>query len=349
MVFINKIAASVALISLALVSNAPQVDALSNTPNAHRAVHARGGHNGGLVARPVVQRSEEELKRIQRRSTKVCRSKEPAKNEEKPSTPTTSHIPSSTPTSGGGTSGGGSSGGNRRIKGLGWSSLAGNADISHFVTPDVAFVYTWSADCPDDYKKLGLQCGVMLWGEKMLTEFRKNRGSATILMGMNEVNQDDQADMTVSAGVKMWDEEICPYSKGKLLVSPSTNQAPSGDAWIKSWLPQVKCQPDVIAVHWYGLDSAAMIAQLKQWNTDYNKPLWITEFACQDYSGKNQPCKNPMAFMKDIVAFCEATSWVHGYFAFGLKEKLGHLDPANRLMNSEGAITDLGKAFVGTS
>ena len=36
-----------------------------------------------------------------------------------------------------------------------------------------------------------------------------------------------------------------------------------------------------MALHWYGVDPQLFIQYLQLWYNTFQKPIWVTEFACQ--------------------------------------------------------------------
>jgi hypothetical protein len=86
-----------------------------------------------------------------------------------------------------------------------------------------------------------------------------------------------------------------------------------GQAWLKEFFANCKgCRVDFVAVHFYECDGtnestaeASAVAMMKFLNDTYsnfNKPLWLTEFNCGDGAPsnpyRNQTAANHLRFMK---------------------------------------------------
>jgi len=239
--------------------------------------------------------------------------------------------------------------------GLAWSNGEDN-HLYQYVTSKVQFLYTWSAYCPTQASGLGLNCARMLWGPSgsRLSSFQKLRTSpgTTILMGMNEVNEPSQANMNVGAGVALWNAEIRPWgNKGYTLVSPSVTNSPSGIAWLNGFFAQCggndNCGVAILAVHFYGTS----INNFKAWVTKcyqtFGLPIWVTEFACQSFSGGPQCSRSQVwYFMAEVTAWMDEQPYVYAYFAFGLMHDMRGVNPLNQLMKADGSPTDLGYFYI---
>jgi hypothetical protein len=53
-------------------------------------------------------------------------------------------------------------------------------------------------------------------------------------------------------------------------------------------------------------------------HSTFGKNIWVTEFACQNFSGRQQ-CNQGEVFeyMKEVTGFMDRTDYVRQYFAFG--------------------------------
>lgn len=382
MTVVNRIFAAAALFSLALVSSAPGgVSALSIEHN-----HARAANHHDRIARIQRSNTPRANKRRCKpkptssliissttsssttktadasssavpSSTSSTHSHEasttsvyvPPTTTAKPTTtskaapaPTTSSIaPVSPPSSGGGK------------VGLAWSN--GEDDkLGLYVTAKTKYIYTWSPNCPTTAAKYGLTCGRMLWGYKQLNSFRSLRDTpgTNLLMGMNEVNEPSQSYMSYQQGASLWNAEIRPYgAKGYKLISPAVTSAPSGETWFKGFFSSCggndKCGVDALAIHYYGTKADAFIAYVTKFHTDFGLPIWVTEFACQDFVGGPQASQSQVnAFMGTVTGWMNGQSWIEAYFAFGLLHDMWNVAYTNQLMKSDGSPTPLGYQFL---
>jgi len=76
-------------------------------------------------------------------------------------------------------------------------------------------------------------------------------------------------------------------------------------------------------------------------------PFFLSEFACQDFTGKPDcTADEAWAFMVAVVKFCETTEWIVFYAPFGVMKDLGNVNAVNALMDSNGQPTALGRQFL---
>lgn len=116
----------------------------------------------------------------------------------------------------------------------------------------------------------------------------------------------------------MWKTYVLPFAKdGYTLISPACTNSPSGIQWYKDFFNGCHdCQISILATHYYGTDPKAMINYLIELHDMFNKDIWVTEFACMDFTYRHK-CDNPFGFLATVKAFMDKTPWVTAYFAFG--------------------------------
>jgi len=239
-------------------------------------------------------------------------------------------------------------------KGLAWAAPV--QDIDPFL-PHVNYIYNWGATPPIVPNH---ESASMLWGYKNLAAFRKARDNYPILMGPNEFNLAAQADMSVSSVVQLWNDEIRPYGKkGKYLVSPSVTSADSGLPDMRQFFKECgpnqdgeedNCGVNAISLHYYSNSAEDLVAYLTKWHDAFGLDIWLTEFACFNFSGGNGPCTNSQvwAFMEGVIKFAEKTPWIKMYSPFGFENDLGNVDNNDALL-SNGEPTALGKYYLETT
>ena len=209
--------------------------------------------------------------------------------------------------------------------------------------------YDWSAD--------GQSCGgaefvPMVWGGSGLTpeavsaavQDVADAGHTTVL-GFNEPDRPDQANMTVEQAVALWPSLT---SHDDILVgSPATSSAPAGQQWMEEFLARAAEEDlriDFLAVHWYGWGEgscdadAAGLAQYLDWAESLpgDLPIWITEFGCLNESGPD--AATVQAFYEGVVEMLEEHPRVERYAWFPWVE--------HHHLAEDGALTPLGDAFA---
>ncbi|KAI6047353.1 glycosyl hydrolase catalytic core-domain-containing protein [Pisolithus marmoratus] len=273
-----------------------------------------------------------------------------------PTTTSSSAAPSSTPSSGGSTTSG------SKKWGLAWPN--GDASyLSNFALPNVGYLYTWSPYLPSGLSELGIEGIPMLWGYDQVTDFQNLvvEGYANYVLGMNEPNEPSQSNMSPSDGASLWQQYINPLqNKGYKLISPACTNDQAGLDWYQQFFAACSgCHFDAIAFHAYTNDAQSVIDYATTLHNTYNLPVWITEFADQNYSGTGgQADMNAVwSFASTIVNFVDNTDWLEVAFPFGkansspshciLTSLSKGVDANNALLASNGYPTSLGYTYFG--
>ena len=146
--------------------------------------------------------------------------------------------------------------------------------------------YTWS---PDGFQS-NLEFVPMLWGPTQTDDWDSNINhtiqelNVTHALGFNEPQESSQSNLSPSDGASLWKQYMEPLkAQGITLGSPAPSSAPSGKTWIQQWLDACDggCTVDFIALHWYDINSTAFMEYLQDFHTTFQRPIWVTEWACQ--------------------------------------------------------------------
>jgi len=254
--------------------------------------------------------------------------------------------------------------GSEHVRAVSGSAKAGLAwpngpyvGISQFEsTGKVQWYYTWGPSSVES----NLEFVPMLWGENQVSAWQSSINSTihdlgvTHALGFNEPEQSAQSNLSASAGASLWKAQVEPLKgQGILLGSPAPSSAPAGKQWLLDWLSACDgdCTVDFVALHCYDINSTAFIAYLEDFHNTFQKPLWVTEWACQNYNVADEQCsqQNVIDFMNATQAYMDATSWVERYAWFGAMENLQGVNEANALMDSSGNIIALGDQYIGAT
>lgn len=141
------------------------------------------------------------------------------------------------------------------------------------------------------------------------------------ILGYNEPNLKDQANMTPKQAAKGWPELVsAAKSLGMKLVGPAVNYGTLegyGDPVV--WYDEFLSQPgvsiddiDAIALHAYMPSGNAVKSLMIRKFAKYGKPLWLTEFANGDARTPGQQA----AFMQEALSYLEADPAVERYSWF---------------------------------
>ncbi|KAF9526566.1 glycosyl hydrolase catalytic core-domain-containing protein [Crepidotus variabilis] len=243
--------------------------------------------------------------------------------------------------------------------GLAWPNGRWDS-IDQFDFAKISWYYTWSVwpiKSHEDFEFVP-----MLWGNSTAEDFYSNiedvlegtQPKITAVLGMNEPEQPGQSNMLAKEGAALWKKYVEPLrTKGVRLGSPAPAGGPSGTTWLQGFLKECKggCTIDFIATHWYSTDANAFIAFLNEYHDTFKKPIWITEWACQNFdpATASKQCLQDAVinFMNTTQAFMDNASFVERYAWFGAMKNLQGVNPANGLLDSSGKINCLGKQYAG--
>jgi len=238
--------------------------------------------------------------------------------------------------------------------GLGWPS-GNTVDIEQFrSTGKVSWYYTWSVFAVDT----DLEFVPMFWGAKSIDQLSALNDTISKLhvkavLGMNEPQQPGQSNLSPKDGAQLWKTYIEPLrSFGVRLGSPAPSSAPSGKTWLQDFLTACAggCTVDFIALHWYDINPGQFIAYLEDFHNTFQRPLWITEWACQNFNDLSKQCSytDVVSFLNQTQSYMDNTPFVERYAWYGAMKDLQGVDQNDALLDSSGKINDLGKEYIGT-
>ncbi|KAF9050190.1 glycosyl hydrolase catalytic core-domain-containing protein [Panaeolus papilionaceus] len=241
--------------------------------------------------------------------------------------------------------------------GLAWPN-GNTVDIGQYAGSDkVSWYYTWSAWPVQSETEL--EFVPMLWGERSVEEFnntilqtlRQAKPNVTAILGMNEPDQGGQSSMTPEEAAQMWQTYLQPLKPyGVRLGSPATSSAPAGKKWLQDFFTAcgANCTVDFIATHWYGTDAQAFINYVTDYNTTFAKPIWITEWACQNFVNMTDQCSDDevRVFMNITQSFMDEAEFVERYSWFGAMKTFTGVNADNALMDPNGRINALGHQYI---
>ncbi|KZP34401.1 glycoside hydrolase family 128 protein [Athelia psychrophila] len=240
--------------------------------------------------------------------------------------------------------------------GLAWPN-GPYVNISQFTASGgVSWYYTWSPDSGNI--DTDLEFVPMLWGYDQVADFSANinqtiaNNHVSHILAMNEPEQPTQSNMTPAQGAQMWQTYLEPLrAQGVRLGSPAPSSAPAGLTWIQDFLAACNggCTVDFIVLHWYDVNATAFQEYLETFHSTFQLPLWVTEWACQNYNDVNAQCSQQdiLSFMNQTQGFMDASSFVERYSWFGAMENLQGVNPDDALMDTSGKINDLGEQYIG--
>jgi hypothetical protein len=181
--------------------------------------------------------------------------------------------------------------------------------------------YNWanapSAELP------GTEFVPMLWGPKMFDGWEKAAeealsNGATHLLGFNEPDHPDQANMSPADAAQAWQKYMNPYAGRAKLGSPGVTNSGNpgvGLEWLEAFFVACagQCKVDFLAVHWYAPGSATeyfkqhMDKAISLGNSHGVSEVWLTEFQAQG---------DEVSFMKEVLPWLDGNDAVGRYAYF---------------------------------
>jgi hypothetical protein len=186
----------------------------------------------------------------------------------------------------------------------------------------------------------------MVWGAGDVAGAIQAIGDAgyTTVLGFNEPNKSDQANMTVAAALELW--PAMTSDPNIRVGSPAVSD--DGRAWLEDFMAQVQAngwRVDFIAMHWYGWNAGSCVAsQLEgavNWASQWGPPVWITEWGCMGSSNTDE--QTLINFFNDAIVMLESHPLVERYAWYPWND-YNHLYLPDD--NNVRVITALGEAFA---
>jgi hypothetical protein len=159
--------------------------------------------------------------------------------------------------------------------------------------------------------------------DPFLTDIIQNRGIKTsALLGFNEPEIPDQANLSVEEAVKLWEQVVLP-AKTKFnlrLGSPGmSSDVNRSKPWLSSFLAQLAGNDgiDFLVVHWYGAHFDDMRTFLEDMHSTYKLPVWLNEFACSRMGNGETTEDEVTAFLGKSLPWLDTCPWIERYAYFG--------------------------------
>jgi hypothetical protein len=243
---------------------------------------------------------------------------------------------------------------------------------------NVSWNYSWGLNLAAE-QPAGVEFIPMVWragsrnpeeiSAQLIENLRENvlphirNGSVKRILGFNEPDRKEQANMTVEQALAVW--PILQFLKIPL-CSPScantegtdaadaANQGTGGN-WMPHFMSEVDrlgLRVDYIGTHGYpGPNAKAFKTKLERIYEKYgHRPLLITEFAVADWNTGGDISKNRftqaqvLTFMKELLPWMERQDWILGYawFPFEIDSAPG---TCSALFDADNKLTALGRYY----
>lgn len=165
------------------------------------------------------------------------------------------------------------------------------------------------------------------------------KGGSKAVMGFNEPDIAEQANMTPEAACAAWKEYMNPIASAHpdvTILGPSVSNSGSATQGLQ-WLDTFhKICPDAIVhgsnIHFYDIYEEATIdrfkAHVEKAAANYGKPVWLTEFGLNPGSASEEQAAK---FLKEAIEYLDSSASVSGYSYFMVGTGENQLNSANGL------------------
>ncbi|KAH9045653.1 glycosyl hydrolase catalytic core-domain-containing protein [Lactarius pseudohatsudake] len=244
--------------------------------------------------------------------------------------------------------------------GLAWSNNEQSA-ICHFKTSQTGYTYNWKLTkyVDVDVSKCGFTFIPHVWGadDAYKAPGILKAGYADIVFTFNEPELASQSNLGVDDAVSLFKQYVNPVQYlGYKIISPACTNSPTGFAWIQSFVKKCRqqgCKLDGIATHFYDTSAQNLINFMENFIKAFpGDEIWLTEYAAQDYSGKNQQLdyNGIKAFIQETTNYMQGRSAIKAYFYFGAMTPdelaANHVNGLNSLMTNSHTPNELGNLYI---
>jgi hypothetical protein len=231
---------------------------------------------------------------------------------------------------------------------------------------NVRWWYNWSvtpeSSAADVYEDYDFDFVPMAWNsdfdETSLRSFLDTHPNVQYILGFNEPNFAEQANMTPAQAAAAWPRiEAIANDYNLKIVSPAVNYSPgnvdipgtdddsSPWAYLDAFFEACPdCQVDYIAIHCYMKEAAAVEWFVSEFER-YGKPLWLTEWASWDDGGPADVGEQ-MDYLATTVRMLEANSNVFRYSWFIGRYEGQDVFPYLDILADDGELTPLGGLYT---
>jgi hypothetical protein len=237
-----------------------------------------------------------------------------------------------------------------------WDIDSHSTALSDLDVLDFGWYTNWSPNplwSPDRSGLADARFVPMIWGKADLTAANLNSvktAESGYLLGFNEPDNSDQADLSVKEAIKLWPKLM---NTGLELGSPActTSETLGQDSWLGQFMARAEKKGydvDFVAVHYYSENPS--IAEFKNFleevREEYGKPVWVTEWALVDWDNQNRFATEEIAdFAEAAARMMDKLDFVKRQAWFGAYDGGDGWHIKTQLFDADGDLTDVGKTF----
>lgn len=198
------------------------------------------------------------------------------------------------------------------------------------IAPGVSWYYNWGNTAGrylanEEEMEFVPMCWNANYNADNIRTFVKEHPQVKYLLGFNEPNFTNQANMTPEAAAEAWPAvQALAKELGLELVAPALNYSPNPPyqnptLWMDQFVALVGTDAfDYVAVHSYG-GTEVMKTLATNFHDKYGKPVWVTEFCLWPEEGNPNSYVAPesqISSMMESVEWLEKTDWIYRYAWF---------------------------------
>lgn len=198
------------------------------------------------------------------------------------------------------------------------------------IAPGVSWYYNWGPSVGRYLRdETAMEFVPMCWNGNYDAEgirsYVKEHPEVRYLLGFNEPNFSNQANMTPAEAAARWgDVRALAAELGLQLVAPALNYSPNPPyhdpvQWMDEFVALVGDDAfDFTAVHSYG-GTGVMKELAEKFHDKYGKPIWVTEFCYWPEEGNPNSTVQPdaqISTMMQSLEWLEKTPWIFRYAWF---------------------------------
>jgi len=246
-------------------------------------------------------------------------------------------------------SGGSSGGGGSAAQPIPYKGVA-NSPCNDQKTFGIAWYYNWTTTPEKNCTVAEFVPMVAGKSEKTATAVTSaitaiTKAGYKSVLGFNEPNKSDQANLTVEQVVAMW--PALTANADLQVGSPATSADSNGQQWFTQFMGDVSSnmlRVDFVALHWYGWNAgscdakAANLESYIKWAEGVagDRPLWLTEWGCMNAS--NPDAATVQAFFEGALTMFAKHPRLQRYAWYPWNTN-------NELVDDSDQLTSLGTVF----
>lgn len=231
--------------------------------------------------------------------------------------------------------------------------------------PGISWAYNWGTSISDEliteFAKYDIEYCPMSWNastsiDEAISTFVTNNPGCKYLLGYNEPNLTDQANMTPSEAASEWHRvKSLADNLGLKVIAPAMNYGTLPDyhdpiKWLDEFFNLIDGTDgiDGISIHCY-MGSVSALKDYVEMFKKYGKPIWVTEFCSWDNDQVSASAQ--MTYMSEVINYLEADQDIFRYSWF-IPRGIGPGNSSNNLISgsvNSSKLTDLGLVYVNMS